>query len=101
MQDYCDAEYQPPIKPRGFMDDVEQKNLQAGYHLVSNENACAVVCAVLLPPSGSVFEAGETVGQTGFYGISRIKLKSGADVERVGGGMRGKCSALTTEWVSE
>lgn len=66
------------------------------------------------------FEAGETVGQNsertcaGFYGISRIKLKSGvesdtcvelmrmcADVERVGGEMRGKCSALTTEWVSE
>lgn len=92
------------------MDDMEQKNLQAGYHLVSNENACAVVCAVLLPSSGSVFEAGESVGQTGtlkarscagFYGISRIKLKSGADVERVGGEMRGKCSALTTEWVSE
>lgn len=54
MQDYCDAEYQPGIKSCGFMDDVEQKNLRAGYHLVSNENACAVVCAVQLPSSASV-----------------------------------------------
>lgn len=45
----CDAEQQPPVKSCGFMEDVEQKNLRPGYHLVANEEARALTCAVRIP----------------------------------------------------